>query len=401
MTESNSPRKIDVFFYVQHLLGIGHQKRAATLTRAMERAGLKVAFVSGGQEVPGLDWGTADFFQLPPLKADGIHFTALLTEEGLEADEVFKQARTARLLALYEQLQPRLVLLEMYPFGRRQMRFELLPLLEAAKASAVRPLIVSSVRDILVKVPKPSRLEEMLSLVRESFDSVLIHGDPELIPFDRTFEPAREIESWLSYTGYVVDEKVDEAATTSDGRDEVLVSTGGGAVSERLVSAALEACRLARQKGSVLARKNWRLLVGHSLPEARFRAFVETAEQLGASVVVERSRADFTSLLKHCAVSLSQGGYNTIMETLRAGCPRVVVPYSGGLETEQTLRAALLAESGALINLDEETLSGKIVLDALEQALAVPQTPPEELNTSGAETTARLLQELLDRAGAR
>ncbi len=29
-----------VFFYVQHLLGIGHQRRDATLTRAMQDAGL-------------------------------------------------------------------------------------------------------------------------------------------------------------------------------------------------------------------------------------------------------------------------------------------------------------------------------------------------------------------------
>jgi predicted glycosyltransferase len=39
--------------------------------------------------------------------------------------------------------------IELFPFGRRQMRFELLPLLEAARARSPRPWIISSVRDVL------------------------------------------------------------------------------------------------------------------------------------------------------------------------------------------------------------------------------------------------------------
>ncbi|MCH8110355.1 MAG: glycosyl transferase, partial [Proteobacteria bacterium] len=41
-----------VFFYVQHLLGIGHLRRAATITRAMAARGLDVTVASGGSEIP-------------------------------------------------------------------------------------------------------------------------------------------------------------------------------------------------------------------------------------------------------------------------------------------------------------------------------------------------------------
>jgi len=34
--------------YVQHLLGIGHLKRAATLARAMRSAGFELTLASGG-----------------------------------------------------------------------------------------------------------------------------------------------------------------------------------------------------------------------------------------------------------------------------------------------------------------------------------------------------------------
>ncbi|MFD2204912.1 glycosyltransferase family protein [Kiloniella antarctica] len=384
MSQTN---QIDVLFYVQHLLGIGHQRRAATLTRAMERIGMKVAFVSGGLEVPGLDTGPATFYQLAPVRADGIYFTELLDQKDRPIDKAFKQSRAQHLQEIFNKTKPRLILLEMFPFGRRQMRFELVPLLETAKNSSSPPKIISSVRDILVKAPKQERIDEMLTWIETYFDNVLIHGDPNLIPFDKTFHPAREISNKILYSGYVVDEKVDEAPHPTDGKDEIIVSTGGGAVSERLVKAAISA----REKSS-LKNKVWRIFIGHSLPEDLFSQYANLSED---RLIIQRSRADFTSLLPNCALSISQGGYNTVMEVLRAGCPRVIVPYSGGLETEQTLRAKLLAETNALTYVDEENLTGQILADAIEQTLNTKQRPPSSLDTNGAEKTAQILTAIL------
>ena len=42
-----------VLVYVQHLLGIGHLKRAATLARALAAQGMQVTLTSGGPAVPG------------------------------------------------------------------------------------------------------------------------------------------------------------------------------------------------------------------------------------------------------------------------------------------------------------------------------------------------------------
>ena len=53
-----------VFFYVQHLLGIGHLRRAAVLARALAAGGFDVLLVSGGAPVP-LDTGRARRHQLP------------------------------------------------------------------------------------------------------------------------------------------------------------------------------------------------------------------------------------------------------------------------------------------------------------------------------------------------
>ena len=58
-----------ILFHCQHLLGLGHAKRAALLARALAKAGEHVLFVQGGLAVPGLDPGGAEVLALPPLVA--------------------------------------------------------------------------------------------------------------------------------------------------------------------------------------------------------------------------------------------------------------------------------------------------------------------------------------------
>ena len=385
-----------VLFHVQHLLGIGHLTRAATLARALAADGALVVVASGGEPVPGIDFGGARLVQLPPARVADRRFKHLLDANGEPADDGWKARRRERLLALYAEVGPNIVLTELFPFGRRQLRFELLPLLDRCaedRARAGRPRIACSVRDILVASPKPERTREMLALARRYYDLVLVHGDPRFVSLDATFPHAREIADRIAYTGYVVagrDGSPEEPPTSrvEDGREGVIVSAGGGAVGGRLLEAALAA----RPRTS-LAGAGWRLLAGANLPEPEFRSLAGRAP---ARVSVERFRPDFRSLLRRARLSISQGGYNTLMEVLDAGCRAVVVPYAGGLETEQTLRANLLAAQGLIEVVGEEELGPQSIADAVSRVLAKP--PPGRLagvDTSGAAATARALRDLL------
>src|SRR4029079_8001109 len=98
---------------------------------------------------------------------------------------------------------PDRILDRLLPVGRRQMRFELVPLLEDAKRVTKRPLVVCSVRDIIQA--KPEREESVLELVERHFDRVLVHGDPRVAGFERSFALAARLGERLHYTGYVVD----------------------------------------------------------------------------------------------------------------------------------------------------------------------------------------------------
>src|SRR5690348_18459036 len=113
-----------VFFYVQHLLGIGHLKRAAAIARALVDAGTRVDFVLGGAPVAGIAPAGVHVVQLPPAIASDAQFTNLLDEHRNKVDEAWKARRKQAFLASFEESKPDIVLLEMYPFGRRQFRFE-------------------------------------------------------------------------------------------------------------------------------------------------------------------------------------------------------------------------------------------------------------------------------------
>ena len=69
------------FFYVQHLLGIGHLKRAATIAQALRATGFEVTLASGGAPVEGVP-----VLQLPPAASDA-SFRNLLDEYGKPVDE--------------------------------------------------------------------------------------------------------------------------------------------------------------------------------------------------------------------------------------------------------------------------------------------------------------------------
>jgi predicted glycosyltransferase len=152
-----------VLFWVQHLLGSGHLRRAATLARAIARQSLRVVVASGGPPAPWLLPDGVELVQLPPVRASDLTFARLLDEHDRPIDDHFRAVRRDRLLALFRELRPRVIITEMFPFGRRAFRFELLPLLQEAAAARPRPWRLCSVRDILARKPDPEGYAWMLS----------------------------------------------------------------------------------------------------------------------------------------------------------------------------------------------------------------------------------------------
>ena len=117
----------------------------------------------------------------------------------------------------------------------------------------------------------------------------------------------------------------------------------------------------------------------------------ETGMIGNGGIIVERARADFRQLLATCAVSISQGGYNTMMDILEAGARSVVVPFAGGGETEQTVRAHAFAEHRLVVTVAEDELTPAVLANAVNRAASGTRPASEEVDRLGAERTVALL----------
>ena len=160
-----------------------------------------------------------------------------------------------------------------------------------------------------------------------------------------------------------------------------MVSAGGGAVGRELFEAAMAAPPHSKRA----CRRRWRLLVGDS--------GVAPCEH--RHMVIETNRSDFPELLRRCAVSVSQGGYNTVAELLGARARAVVAPWSGAGETEQRERAKHLQRRRLAVVLDDGALTPRGIARAVDEAFDLPPGEIDDINLDGACESARLISEWL------
>lgn len=378
-----------VFFYVQHLLGIGHLRRAATLARALAAGRFDVLLVSGGAPVDGLPLEGVRFHQLPPVKAADLRLKELARLDGTPLDDAFRSTRMHALLDLFEAEAPDILLTEQFPFGRTQLRFELMPLLEAAQDRPSAPWIVSSIRDVLRRTASPARVDEMVATF-EAFDAVLVHADPALVRLDDSFPAWPDIQDRALYTGYIAEFDPGRAPQGTAGAGEVIVSVGGGAVGAPLLRAAIAARPM-----TPLADRRWRLLVGANVPATDQAALAEAAN---AGLVVEPARGDFPTLLRNAALSISQAGYNTVVETLCHADRAVLVPFGTARETEQADRARVLVERGMVAAVPPDALNAETLAAAIGKAWAGPSIRSfAPVDARGGPATVAALQQMVAR----
>lgn len=357
---------------VTHLLGTGHLSRALTLARAFDAAGHEVLLVSGGRPVPHLHPGALGWLQLPPLASDGVDFTRLLTDTGQEADAGYLERRGIALRQALTAFAPDILITELFPFGRRALAGEFLSLLEAAQDLHHRPVVLSSIRDILAPPSKPSKAERAEEIVTRFYDAVLIHSDRRATRLEQSWPVTPALAAKLRYTGYVAP-PAPVPHPQGLGAGEVLVSAGGGAVGGPLFRAALEAARLR-------PALRWRLLVGGGDPAL----LTELQAAAPENATVEPARPEFRQMLPHAAVSVSMCGYNTAMDLLQAAPPAVLIPFDAGKEVEQSLRAESLAKLPAVEVLRSADLTAHTLAGALDRALAAGPRRDSGLKFDGA-----------------
>ncbi|KUJ80331.1 glycosyltransferase [Ruegeria marisrubri] len=375
-----------VMIVVTHLLGTGHLSRALTLGHAFRQAGDDVLVVSGGMPAPQLNASGLELVNLPPLRSEGTNFTRLLTESGEVANASFLKAREAALVEALQRFTPDALITELFPFGRRVLAGEFETLLRAARGLQRKPVILSSIRDILAPPSKPSKVARTEAVIESYYDGVLVHSDPQGTRLETSWPVSEALAERLRYTGYVAPARPDPHPDKL-GQGEILVSAGGGSVGEPIFRAAIEAARK-------ITNRRWRLLVGGRDAADRISNLTELAGD--TPVLIEPTRPDFRQMLPLAAASVSMCGYNTALDILQSGTPAVFIPFDDGKEVEQGLRAKSLAHLPAIEVLPSPDLTGTTLADAVDRVIAAGPRPDMDLSFDGATRSVAITRTLVE-----
>ncbi len=387
MTTADRPR---LLFYCQHAVGLGHLARSLALADGLARQ-FDVLLLNGGRMPSGTRIPDGvQVLNLPALGHDEV-FDLVSHEPGMTVDEIVAM-RPGMLLAALRDHRPEVVLVELFPFGRKKFRFELLPFLDAIDGlGAARPLVACSLRDILVgsRRDQAGHDEKASRLANRYFDAVLMHADPAFARLSESFAPATALEVPVHYTGFVAPEAAAVDAVAVERERRVIVSAGGGSVGGPLVRAALAAQRRLRTEAGLATT----IITGPFAPDEVFAGAAAVAA-VTESLTVLRHVPDLCGEMRRSAVTVSQCGYNTAMDILRAGTPAVVVPYAEGREDEQRRRVERLERLGVLKGMDPGVLDGTTLADAVLERLSSP-VAPVMLDLEGRHHTARILRDLV------
>lgn len=384
-----SPRP-GLLFYCQHSLGMGHLVRSLALATALAQR-FHVVFLNGGPLPRGLKLSEhIELVSLPPLgmAAD----STLFSHDRRRTVERAQQLRSAQIMHLWHTVKPQVLLIELFPFGRKKFAFELLPLLEAASnITPVRPVVICSLRDILVGQRRDQQHhdERASTLVNRYFDAVLVHTDPTFARLEESFAPQTPLRVPVSYSGFVLPDNVGQTHLPPPASPTIVVSAGGGIVGEPLFRAALEAHALLYPTTGL----HLKIIAGPFLPAAAWQHLRRTVQgQRG--LTLRRFVPDVLAELRRATASVSQCGYNTALDILRAQVPALVVPYAVGREDEQTRRARRLERLGAIRLLEPSHLNGANLAAAI-QSLQHFHPRPVHLDLAGAAKTVQFIASLL------
>jgi predicted glycosyltransferase len=393
-----------ILFYCQHILGIGHLIRSMQIVQGLSQD-FQICFVNGGQVIPDFEIPEGvEVINLPALKTDSEFRSLQVIDSDLSLDDV-KEIRKQKLLYLYETLKPDLLIIELFPFGRKQFKFELVPLLDRVKECGNQTQVVCSLRDIVVgKKDQAAHEAKVRELIDRYFDLVLVHSDESFMPLEISFSSSTELNTQIAYTGYVIqssptDTAIDPEDLIQLNRPEpmILASIGGGRFGHELVDAVIQAA-------PILAKTvphHIHVFAGIFMPDEKYREIqqrIEVLQDQGIhNVTFRRYTHRLLDYMNQADLSISMGGYNTTMNVLSTGVRSLMLTFMGNADQEQEIRARALESRGILNVLTLADLETQCFTDRILKVLN-SQVIPAMIDLDGVTNTRHILNQFVQKA---
>jgi predicted glycosyltransferase len=345
--------------YSQDGFGLGHMRRTSSIANQIAQVRSDAAILTMADSRLGQFFETSsnhDYLKLPSILKAGPGDWRAVSLPLPFADVHAMRRELIRSAVL--SYQPHILLVDHMPHGAMG---ELIPTLDALRASGAPTRIVLGLRDILdapAVVQRRWEVEGAYDAIERYYDTVLIYGKREVFDLAEQYGFSPSVSERLRYTGYVCTPQT--ARYTARARAKYLPSAdtttklivamaGGGADAYPMMRALLEALpAINAQQRSFLA-----LIAGPFMPADQRRDLELRARGLPARVSM--SVSDTISYIEAADLTIAMAGYNTTMEILRSGKRAILIPRRGP-SAEQRMRARLFAERGWVETIDPDEL---------------------------------------------
>jgi predicted glycosyltransferase len=326
------------------------------------------------------------FVYLPPLQVDPDSNVFDFNRTEQLRDSIIRRRDT--ILDVFEQLKPRVVIVDNFPFNQHRLRGEVLPMIERAHNGVYgESLVIGTTDSIMVDESANSedRTDLAASVIDKYFDLVIVQSDPVFARIEEFFKSRNTLRTPTYHTGFVMPD--DRAKWEAGGRgSDIVVSAGDGRFGGALFRAAIEAQRVLFP----VTQMTMKVIAGPRLPEDEFGELVSLAESVG-NIEVVRIVDSMRAEMAKARCSVSQCGYHTALNAISTQTPSLFVPCEDNHRAEQIVRAQRLVYWGAGRLLMPRHLNAASLTNDIYQLLQL-QPRKVKFDMEGAAHAARLIE---------
>jgi len=288
---------------------------------------------------------------------DGVDLLILPTGDAAE--------RRSLILSKVMESEPRVIVVENFPFCRHEQKEEILPLIQLIRGNAHEESLVVSVTDgvyITDDLNAEKTADMSADFLERYFDMVVVQSDPMFARLEEFFQPNNVLSTPIFHTGFV--SPVSHLSHHAGHRTArgILVSAGDGYRGGALFRAAIEAHRILRQSLPLPMT----IVAGRHLPEDEWQE-LQSLSDASPALTLTRTVPDLRAEVANAQLSIGQCGYDAAVNALAVPTHALFIPRADGRFREQLVRAQRLVYWGAGRLMLQHLLNGASLANEIHQ----------------------------------
>ena len=297
------------------------------------------------------------------------------------------------LLKTFEDLKPRVIIIDDFPFNQHRLQGEVLPLIERAHNGIYGDsLVVCTTDSIMINelADSESRADKTAELLDKYFDLVIVQSDPVFARLEEFFHPRDTLQTPVYHAGFVTPAYGNAPLDRAAGGGEILVSAGDGRYGGDLFRTAVEAQRVLWP----VSERPMKIVAGPRLPDNEWRDLL-VATKGKDGLVLTRLADDLRTEMALSRCSISQCGYNTALNAITTRTPSLFIPSQNSQRREQIARAQRLTYWGGGRLLMPHHLNSASLTHEINQLLQF-QPRTIRFDTDGAANAVNLIERAMN-----